>query len=78
MTLRPRERHEALQAARRRAGDGGVEGRVRGAGGDRGDDLGGGSRLRPSPLPLHRAGEGPSSTRDHGGGDESLAAGRLA
>ena len=60
------------------AGDGGMEGGVREAGRDRGDDLGGGARLRPAPLPLRRAGEGASPTRDHGGGDESVAVGGLA
>ena len=78
MTLRPRERHEALQAARGRAGDRGMEGGVRQASGDRGDAVGGGPRIRPASLPLCRAGQGPSPACDHGGGDEPVAVGGMA
>src|SRR4051812_28133195 len=78
MTLRPRERHEASQAARvqqetadwkaeyaRRAGiEGTLSEGIRGFG------------LRR--LPLRRAGQGPSAACDHGGGDEPVAVGGLA
>ena len=72
MTLRPRERHEALQAARRQqetaewkaeyAVRAGVEGTL--SQGVRGFGL--------RRLPVHRAGQGAAAARGDGGGDQRL------
>ena len=70
ITIRPRDQYEALQAARSRESSAGVSGRIPPACGDRGDDLAGGTGVRPSPCALRRGGESPPAARRHGDGDQ--------